>query len=233
MFLHHAEIFYKFNFIIFLFSFSLLANDYNPQKVTQNDLEILQSFEKKAYDLTLKKQNYEEIILKTISFIQNNNHYNSIIETKWQLDFIAEAKVGTFDEYNQRNNQKHREHIGFQATYPIFDTKEKREHIQMKLKRNSDFIKDITNYFDLMREYHSLLKKEEFFRLKELREKVRQKNAIINLDNRLKTIEQLIKIQDDIDKILIQILKIQQSLLILVPQNKQDELKKLLTMQGV
>lgn len=215
--------------ILAVFAFYALA-DYNPAKIEKSDLNALLRFENSVYALTAKRENYHDKILQTITFLnkyKTNHHDHSLLT----VDLKAQASLRNgYEEnyYEENSGAKHRENIALTASYPIFDQKETKERMKKKQDTKNSIVKLVAAYFDLKREYKHLTIKEKYLRLKEQREKVRTKSAVINLDDRLKTIEDLIEISDKIAKTAIAMEEKKQLMVNLVPDKHQKALEKLL-----
>ncbi len=222
---------HKITMIILILTCSSLmsAQDYidkNPSQLVQSDIEFLRDFEQDVYNLSLHVRHYDEAIIKVIGFIRTYSIYNDIYDTNWKIDF--RAKTGLINGKTSEETENHREEVGLVFTYPILDSKEKKERLEKKLKRNTSLIDDVKLYFEAIKEISSLETEEKYYRMVELRSKVREKKGIIHLDERLETIKKLIDNKAKIEGLKIKKLELKEKILVLVPEHKQDELEQLL-----
>ena len=210
---------------------SLQANEYidkNPSMLVKSDIEFLGKFEDKIYDLSLHVKNYNVLIMEVRSFVRAHSIYNEVADTHWRIDF--KAKAGIIGGQTVDETANHREIIGLEFTYPLLDSKEKKEYIEKRIIREASAIDNIKEYFGVIKDLSNLEIEENYYRMIELRQKAREKQGIIHLDNRLETIKKLIDIRAKVEGLQIKKFEFKEKILISVHSSYQAELEKLLTL---
>jgi hypothetical protein len=178
---------------LIIFSFICLFA-YNPEKITSNDLEVLKQFDKKAYNITTQQNKINfNLYYKVLRCIKNTYSWKDRIKIYTKAEAEANGQKAAI--------------LGVE--YNIFDNKEKRTITeQYKTKKNNaiDFVK---NYLLNLEKLENFKQQLKYFNLLEIRLKAREKTGIIDLDTRLKNLQNIQTIQMNIinTKIIIENLK--------------------------
>jgi hypothetical protein len=170
--------------------------DNNASKITEYDLKLMQEFDTLAYDLSdvdLKSLD----IKKIYKFIENHKSY--IVDYNLlTVDFKASGGIDDYDYESDRKRDKNYKRVSVNLVYPLYDNKTRKEIKNKKLEYRFKIIDEINKYSKLRDKLISLNRELKFNRLLQIKEKLQVKRAIIYLDDKLKTIEQILKIQNDI-----------------------------------
>lgn len=202
--------------------------DKNPSTIVESDVEFLREFEDKVYGLSLHVKNYDDRIMQVVSYVRAHSIYNEVMDTNWKIDF--RARTGLIAGRTSEETENHREEVGLVFTYPLLDAKEKKERIEKRMTRESSSIDNIKEYFAVIKDLSNLEIEEQYYRMVELRQKVREKKGIINLDDRLDTIKKLIDIKAKMEGFKIKKFELKEKILLMVHSNNQVELEKLLNL---
>jgi len=159
--------------IIFLFIY-LFA--YNPEKITSNDLEVLKQFDKKAYNITTKQNKVNfNLYYKVLRCIKNKYSW------KDRLKIYTKVEAET-------NGQKT---AVLGVEYNIFDNKEKRTITEQYKTKKNNAIDLVKNYLLNLEKLENFKQQLKYFNLLEIRLKAREKTGIIDLDTRLKNLQNI------------------------------------------
>jgi hypothetical protein len=159
--------------IIFLFIY-LFA--YNPEKITSNDLEVLKQFDKKAYNITTQQNKVNfNLYYKVLRCIKNKYSW------KDRLKIYTKVEAET-------NGQKT---AVLGVEYNIFDNKEKRTITEQYKTKKNNAIDLVKNYLLNLEKLENFKQQLKYFNLLEIRLKAREKTGIIDLDTRLKNLQNI------------------------------------------
>jgi len=118
--------------------------------------------------------------------------------------------------------------VGVAVSYPLYDEKTSK-------KINNDMVEYKAKLLDIIKEYQTVIaesinlkEKLEYYRLLQLRAKARQKTGQIYLDERLKVIEKILEINENIRTKEIEASNMKMILLNYVKDEYQSELEKML-----
>ncbi len=177
-----------------IFSYSL--KDKTPSIVSKSDLKLMQEFDKLAYSLSDVK--LKELDIKKIyNFIKLNKKY--IIDySLMTINLTASAGVDDYDYESDRERDKDYKKIGIQLKYPLYDNKIRKNIKNKELEYHSKILNQINKYTKLRDKLIALKRELQFKRLLQIREKLQVKNGIKYLDERLKTLEKILTLQNNI-----------------------------------
>lgn len=219
----------------------LYANDYkdtDPMRVT--NLPELKKLDKLAYELVEDDHTNTIDTKKVFNFILNHKSY---ILGYSLLKVNARGKIGNRtrrasiegvdedistinssgfpDDYNYYD-------VGVALTYPLYDEKTAKninnEAVEYKVKL-LDIIKE---YQEELATHTNLTDRREYYRLLQLRAKARQKTGQIYLDERLKIMEEILKLNEKLRSNKIAIDGMKMILLNYVKEPYQEELERML-----
>jgi len=185
-------------FLIFFICIFLFADDYydkNSSSVTKYDLELMQEFDKLVYELSDKEPKSLDINA-IYKFIKIHKKYI----TDYSLAKVnLTASTGIDSSYTNDSDRK-REYskVGIQLTYPIFDPKSNKDMQNKKLEYNFKILDEIKQYVKLRNQLIAKQRELKFNRLIQIKQKLQVKKAVIYLNEKLKTIEQILNLQNDI-----------------------------------
>jgi len=221
-----------FSFIIIIFLFLIsgaYADDFkdkNASSVTKYDLELMHEFDNLAYDLSdvkLKSLNINKIYSFIIKYKSYIIDYNLLT-----IDFKVGMGTDDYDYVSDRERDKNYKNISVNLVYPIYDNKIKKEIKNKKLEYKFKILDEINKYSKLRDKLIGLERELKFKRLIQIREKLQVKKAIKYLDDKLKTIEYILKLQNDILNTKSNIISAKLRLLNYVKPSFREKLKELL-----
>lgn len=156
----------------------------------------MQEFDKLAYSLSDVK--LKELDIKKIyNFIKLNKKY--IIDySLMTINLTASAGVDDYDYESDRERDKDYKKIGIQLKYPLYDNKIRKNIKNKELEYHSKILNQINKYTKLRDKLIALKRELQFKRLLQIREKLQVKNGIKYLDERLKTLEKILTLQNNI-----------------------------------
>jgi hypothetical protein len=207
-----------------IFSLQLFSFDEYPDTITQNDLEFMKVFEKKAYLETLENFGIDETKICIIDFVTKFAYVPKHNKLKINLN----ANSGFKNYTGIDNDNKTYYAISINVAYPLLDKKEENEYQKEKLNFLNETIKLATEYLKIDTEIKILIKELEFLRLKDRRLKVRVHAGIQNLSERINLFENIIKVKANIADKKIKILQLKKLLILRVIPSKREELRKML-----
>jgi len=200
--------------------------DKNASSITNYDLKLMQEFDKLAYDLSdveLKSLDVNSIY----SFIKVHKNYITDYSLA-KIDFKASAGIDDYDYVADKERDKNYKKTSIQLTYPLFDQKSRRDIKNKKIEYNFKILAEINKYSKLRDDLISKIRELKFNRLIQIKEKLQVKKGIKYLDDKLNTIEKILKLQNDILDIKSN-LKIEKIILLnYVKPNYRDKLKEIL-----
>lgn len=210
-------------FLIFSqFSFSDDFFDKNASKITAFDLQLMQEFDELIYyssDVKLKTLDVDAIY----NFIKKHKSYISDYSLA-KIDFQAGVGINSNIENNNQNYQQ----AIIKFTYPLFDQKSRKEIQNKKIEFNLKILNKIKEYASLRDSLISKRRELKFFRLVQIKEKLQVKKGIKYLDEKLKTIEKILILQNDILHIKSNLAIAKATLLNYVKSDYREKLKELL-----
>ena len=201
--------------------------DKNASSVTNYDLKLMQEFDKLAYDLS-------DIELKTLDIktIYNYIRVHKSYITDYSLakvDFKASTGIDDYDYVNDNERDKNYKKTSIQLTYPLFDQRSRKDIKNKKIEYNFKILDEINKYTKLRDKLISLKRELKFNRLMQIKEKLQVKKGIKYLDDKLKTIEKILKLQNDILDIRSNLIISETTLLNYVKSNARAKLKEMLS----
>jgi len=200
--------------------------DKNASSITNYDLKLMQEFDKLAYDLSdveLKSLDVKAIF----SFIKTHKSYITDYSLA-KVNFKASTGIDDYDYVNDNERDKNYKKTSIQLTYPLFDQKSRKDIKNKKIEYNFKILNEINKYTKLRDDLISKVRELKFNRLIQIKEKLQVKKGIKYLDDKLSTIEKILKLQNDILDIKSN-LKVEEIVLLnYVKQNYRDKLKEML-----
>lgn len=183
-------------FLINLNIFSSNLKDKTPSLVSQSDLKLMNEFDNLAYSLSDVK--LKELDIKKIyNFIKLNKKY--IIDySLMTINFTASTGIDDYDYESDRERDKDYRKVGIQLKYPIYDNKIRKDIKNKELEYHSKILTQINKYTKLRDKLIALKRELKFSRLLQIREKLQVKSGIKYLDERLKTLEKILILQNNI-----------------------------------
>jgi hypothetical protein len=183
--------------IIFIILINLMAGGYpnnNPKQLTKNDLNITRNFEVLANKIINKKPKKLNISKIYQTIIQYSKLKYKVNNLKLYATATARKQV-----YNSADTQEPTSaFIAITAKYNLLDDKEQRDIKKQNIILKQQIINDINNYINNLEDIENDYQELELLELKNIRAKTRQKAGIINLDDRIKIIDNILKIKQEI-----------------------------------
>jgi len=210
---------------IFMFMFSLVDAEYEPKKVTKEDLSNLRKIDAKLFYLANEKKSYKYDAVS--SFIYNNLAYD-LDFTRFKVVGSASARASLQDNENIYTNESNRLRAQVMLTYPFFDAKEANERKQKIVTLKQKIINDAQKYFKTKAKHDDLLLERLLILKIETRLKARKLQAVGSFDEWLKIIKELKKVNYDLSVSEIELSQAKQLLLSYVLQSKRGLLEKML-----
>jgi len=216
-------------FLVLVIIPSLAVDNYfdkNASTITDYDLKLMKEFDKLAYDLSdveLKSLDVKAIY----GYIKIHKSYVTDYSLA-KIDFKASTGIDDYDYVNDNERDKNYKKTSIQLTYPLFDQKSRKDIKNKKIEYNFKILNEINKYTKLRDDLVSKMRELKFNRLIQIKEKLQVKKGIKYLDDKLKTIEKILKLQNDILDIKSN-LKIEEIVLLnYVKPNYRSKLKEML-----
>ena len=210
---------------IFLSLITLLDAEYEPKKVTKEDLSDLRKIDAKLFYLANEKKSYKYDAVS--SFIYNNLAYD-LDFTRFKVVGSASARASLQDSENIYTNESNRLRAQVMVTYPFFDAKELNERKQKIITLKQKIINDAQKYFKTKAKHDDLILERLLILKIETRLKARKLQAVGSFDEWLKIIKDLKKVNYDLSVSEIELSQAKQLLLSYVMQSKRGLLEKML-----
>lgn len=212
-----------------LFSF-VYANDFidkNASSVTKQDLELMKEFDNLAYDLS-----DEELKPLDITAIYNFIKLHKEYITDYSLatvDFKASAGIDNYDYENSTyKRDKEFQRASISLNYPIFDEKTRKDIKNKKMEYKFKILDEIKKYVNLRDKFIGYKRELKFNRLVQIKEKLQVKKGVKYLDDKLKTIEKILDLQNKILEVKSELVISESNLLNYVKNPYREKLKELL-----
>jgi hypothetical protein len=211
------------------------SRDAKPSSVTFPDLAMLQQFENLEYNLADDESVKELDVSEIFNFIKL--HKTKTIEySKIKVNLFARggSKTGLGGEDTEfaPSNVADRSYpfyrAGISATYPLYDAQLDKQIHNDKLDYNLKLLQKIEDYAQSVERKRILDKKLEYLRLNERRYKAMQHAGVAYLNDRLKVIDQLFTISEQIRILKVKISSYKMQLLQSVKPAYQKQLERLL-----
>lgn len=219
----------------------LFASEYkdtDPMRVT--NLAELKKLDKLAYDLVEDEHTNTIDTKKVFNFILQHKSY---ILGYSLLKVNARGKIGNRtrrasiegvdedisninssgfpDDYNYYD-------VGIALSYPLYDEKTAKSINNEAVEYKAKLLDIIKEYQEELATHTNLTDRREYYRLLQLRAKARQKTGQIYLDERLKIMEEILKLNEKLRSNKIAIDGMKMILLNYVKEPYQEELEKML-----
>ena len=170
--------------------------DKNSSSITNYDLKLMQEFDKLAYSLSDKELKSLEIE-PIFNYIQLHKIY--IIDySLLKVNFLGSVGIDDYDYVSERERDKNYQKVSVQLTYPLYDPKTKKDINNKDLEYNFKILDQLNKYTKLRDKLIGLKRELHFTRLIQIKEKLQVKKGIKYLDDKLKTIETILKLQNNI-----------------------------------
>ena len=200
--------------------------DKNASSITNYDLKLMQEFDKLAYDLSdieLKSLDIKPIF----GFIKLHKKY--IVDYSLvKIDLAGSVGVDNYDYVSDQERDKNYQKASIKLTYPLYDPKSKKDIKNKKLEYNFKILDQLNKYTKLRDKFIALKRELKFNRLIQIKEKLQVKKGMKYLEDKLKTIEKILKLQNNILDVKSN-LNIQESILLnYVKKSYRDKLKEML-----
>ncbi len=170
--------------------------DKNASTITNYDLKLMQEFDKLAYDLS--DVDLKTLDIKTIyNYIRMHKSYITDYSLA-KVDFKASTGIDDYDYVNDNERDKNYKKTSIQLTYPLFDQRSRKDIKNKKIEYNFKILDEINKYTKLRDSLVAIIRELKFNRLVQIKEKLQVKKGIKYLDDKLKTIEKILKLQNDI-----------------------------------
>lgn len=177
--------------------------DANPMTITSSDSRIIREFDKLIYDRAhARPQNVQlaETVAYILKFKTYQIEYNHLkIEaagdagrrTARSTGEGAQAAAGDLfpSDFNYYD-------IGITVTMPLYDQKEARDIVKKKFDLKSKIIDDVKKFYDAKIAAAAIRARLELAELKQIRAKARTIEGIVNLDDRIKIIEDILDLRE-------------------------------------
>ena len=199
--------------------------DKHASSVTNYDLKLMQEFDKLAYDLS--DVELKSLDIKTIyNYIKVHKSYITDYSLA-KIDFKVSAGIDDYDYVADKERDKNYKKTSIQLTYPLFDQKSRKDIKNKKLEFNFKILSEINKYSKLRDDLVATRRELKFNRLIQIKEKLQVKKGIKYLDDKLKTIERILKLQNDILSIKSNLLVAEATLLNYIKPNYRKKLKEM------
>lgn len=220
--------------IIIIISAAIMAflrAEYKPDIVESTDIERLKTLEKELYRLSTHKHIKEKKISEIFSFLWSRRMIRiSPILERINIDIIAfgggRNTQGAFYSPNNDYTLNPYAYIGLQAQLKLIDPKEHREKQEQILKQRADMLTLLRNLQQKKAERAHSNTQIRILMLKEQRLKVRVYNAVSNLDERIKNLEELHEENKKNDILKVEIENLEERILDLIEFDYRKELKQ-------
>lgn len=200
--------------------------DKNASTITKDDMHLMQEFDTLVYSIS--DEDLKPLDINSIyAFIKKNKAYITDYDL---LKINLKASTGTddYDYVNETQRDKDYKKASIELVYPIYDTKSRKDIKNKKLEYNFKILDEIKKYSNLRDKKLGLQRELKFDRLMQIREKLQVKKGVKYLDDKLKTIEKILKLQNDILEVNTDLVISQKNLLNYVKKNARDRLKEML-----
>ena len=216
-------------FVLIVLIVPCVASEYidtNASEITKEDLQLMKEFDKLVYsisDVELKPLDINLIY----SYIKVNKSYVTDYDLL-RIDFKASTGLDDYDYVNEEERDKEYKKASIELVYPLYDSKSRKDIKNKKMEYNFKILDEIKKFANL-RDKHLALKRElKFNRLIQIKEKLQVKKGVKYLDDKLKTLEKILKIQNDILDVKTELIISEKTLLNYVSSNARIRLKELL-----
>lgn len=176
-----------------------VANDFidkNASTITKEDMQLMKEFDTLAYSIS--DEDLKPLDINSIySFIKQNKSYITDYDLL-QIDFKASTGIDDYDYVNETERDKEYKKASIELVYPLYDTKSRKDIKNKKQEYNFKILDELKKYSNLRDKKLGLKRELKFNRLIQIKEKLQVKKGVKYLDDKLKTIEKILKLQNDI-----------------------------------
>lgn len=215
--------------VLIVFLVPIVANDFidkNASTITNEDLNLMKEFDTLAYSIS--DEDLKPLDINAIySFIKVNKSYITDYDLL-QIDFKASTGIDDYDYVNETERDKEYKKASIELTYPLYDTKSRKDIKNKKLEYNFKILDELKKYSNLRDKKLGLQRELKFNRLIQIKEKLQVKKGVKYLDDKLKTIEKILKLQNDILEVNTDLIISEKNVLNYVKKSVRDRLKEML-----
>lgn len=219
---------------ILLFAIPLFA-DYNPSKITKQDLAELLKLDSNLYEVSKRKTPTRKADLGEIfNFIWTNREIKiDPLKERFNLDIVAFAggrnRSGinqSADEFDYTLNPY--AYVGLQGNLKIIDAKESRDKKAEILKQRATILKKIESLISKELEIQNLQEQLEILQYKENLYKIRVFEGVESRATRISNFEAILKAKQNQNKAKIDLEALKLELLDFVKSEAREKLKEIL-----
>lgn len=223
-------------FVILLFAIPLFAENYNPSKITKQDLAEILKLDSNLYEVTKRETPQRKAEMGEIfNFIWKNREIKIDPQAeRINLDIVAFAGGRNRSGYNQNDPNEFDytlnpyAYVGLQGNLKLIDPKETREKKEKIFKQRSEILTKIEKFLHKTLELESIKEQLEILQYKEQLYKARVFEGVEPRATRITNLEALHKKKQDHNKALLDLETMKFGLMELVKVESQDELKRIL-----
>ena len=208
---------------------------YDPTKITKQDLENLERLDSDLYSLA-KRPNKPKNLNEIFEFIWSNREIKiQPLAERFNFDLVGfmggRNRSGLYgvqspSDFDYMLNPYG--YIGFQSTLKIIDPKEARQKKEEILKQRKEILKHIEMFLEKEHEIHALREKLELLQLKENLYKIRVGEGVEYRSVRIENLEEMLKTKQNLAKVKIDLESKREEILDLVRAESRDSLKEIL-----
>lgn len=206
-----------------------VANDFidkNASTITKEDMQLMKEFDTLAYSIS--DEDLKPLDINSIySFIKQNKSYITDYDLL-QIDFKASTGIDDYDYVNETERDKEYKKASIELVYPLYDTKSRKDIKNKKQEYNFKILDELKKYSNLRDKKLGLKRELKFNRLIQIKEKLQVKKGVKYLDDKLKTIEKILKLQNDILEVNTDLIISEKNVLNYVKKSVRDRLKEML-----
>lgn len=211
------------------------SSAYDPSKITKKDLENLERLDSELYSLA-KRPSKPKNLTEIFDFVWNNREIKiQPLAERFNFDLVGfmggRNRGGLYGVQNPSDFDYMLNpygYIGFQSTLKIIDPKEAREKKEEILKQRREILKHIEVFLEKEHEIHALREKLELLQIKENLYKIRVGEGVEYRSVRIQNLEEMLKTKQNLAKVKIDLESKRAEILDLVRAEFRDSLKEIL-----
>ncbi len=208
--------------------------DYNPSKITKQDLAEILKLDSNLYELSKRKPTKKFEISEILNFIWNNREIKiDPLKERFNLEIMAFAGGRNRSGLNRSANEfdyslNPYAYVGLQGNLKIIDAKEARDKKEEILKQRATILNKIESIASKDLEIQNLQEQLEFMQLKENLYKVRVGEGVESRATRISNLEAILKAKQNQNKAKIDLEAMKLELLDFVKIETRDKLREML-----
>ncbi len=215
--------------IVLILIVPVIASDYidkNASEITKVDIELMKKFDNLVYSLS--DESLKPLDINSIyKFIKIHKSYITDYDLL-QIDFKASTGIDDYDYVNERERDKKYNKASVELTYPLYDSKTRKDIKNKKLEYNFKILDELKKFSNLRDKKIGLERELKFNRLIQIKEKLQVKKGVKYLDDKLKTLEKILDLQNSILKVKTDLIVSEKTLLNYVKKNVRNRLREML-----